>query len=108
MSELPYPEMNGSLDIAEKILARFENEHDDPEQVRGLIMIQRAITEEVHAMFPCHPSITQGGQLVCSLASVINALHSLLLAANLQATCAIQLDRVGKDTADDRTIGQFL
>jgi hypothetical protein len=100
--------MTASFDVAEKILASFEHLHRDPETVRGVIMLQRALTEEVHAALPCRPSIAHGGQLVCSLAAVINALSSLLFTANLQASYAVQLDGVARGQAQERPTGQFL
>ncbi len=106
--ELVCPEMSGAFEVAEKILARFEHLHNDPESVRGMVMLQRAITEEVHATLPCRPSITQGGQLVCSLAAVINSLSGLLFTPNIQASSAVQLDGVGKENAAERQIGQYI
>jgi hypothetical protein len=106
--ELPCPEMSGALEVGEKILASFGHLHSDAEAVRGMILLQRAITEEMHAVLPCRPSITQGGQLVCSLAAVINNLSALLFTPNIQASSAIQLDAVAKGQADERTTGMFL
>ena len=108
MSELPCPEMTGALDVAEKLLARFGHLHSDPASVQGMITLQRALTEELHAVLPCRPSITERGQLVCSLAAVINAVSSLLLASSLQANSAVQLDAVAKGQTAERETGMYI
>jgi hypothetical protein len=104
---LPCPAM-AEFVVVEAMLERHAHLHADPEAVRGSLQVTREVVERMHELLPCTPVVNQHGTLACSLGASINFAIQMLTQANIQASSAIQLDRVGKEKADDRTTGMYI